>query len=107
MAMNPNNKSNYPNFLGVSIRVGSMGFKIALLLIGVVVVALILRTETGSPAVVVYTSQDQEYAEPIFEKFKRETGIRVMPVYDNESAKTIGLVNRLIAEKSHPQCDVF
>jgi iron(III) transport system substrate-binding protein len=57
--------------------------------------------------VVIYTSQDQEYAEPILTEFSKQTGIKVLPVFDSESAKTVGLVNRLIAEASHPQCDVF
>ncbi len=57
--------------------------------------------------VVVYTSQDQVYAEPIFKKFEQERKIKVLPVYDSEAAKTVGLINRLIAEKNHPQCDVF
>ncbi len=29
------------------------------------------------------------------------------PVFDSEAVKTVGLVNRLLAESSHPQCDVF
>ncbi len=57
--------------------------------------------------VVIYTSQDQEYAEVILRDFTKETGIEVRAVYDNEAVKTIGLVNRLLAEKEHPQCDVF
>lgn len=57
--------------------------------------------------VVVYTSQDQVYSEPILRAFEEETGIRVRAVYDSEAVKTVGLVNRLMAERSHPQCDVF
>ncbi|MCX7779902.1 MAG: extracellular solute-binding protein [Negativicutes bacterium] len=57
--------------------------------------------------VVVYTSVDQVYAEPILKQFEKETGIKVMAVYDVEAAKTTGLVNRLIAEKNRPQADVF
>lgn len=57
--------------------------------------------------VVVYTSQDREYAEPIFQEFTRRTGIKVRALYDSEAAKTVGLANRLLAEKSHPQCDLF
>jgi iron(III) transport system substrate-binding protein len=58
-------------------------------------------------AVVVYTSQDQVYSEPILRDFERETGIRVRAVYDSEAVKAVGLVNRLLAEQAHPQCDVF
>ncbi len=57
--------------------------------------------------VVVYTSQDQIYAEEVFAGFTKHTGIQVRAVYDSEAVKTVGLVNRLIAEKNHPQCDVF
>ena len=57
--------------------------------------------------VVVYTSVDQVYSEPVFRDFENRTGIRVLPVYDVEATKTTGLVNRLIAEKNHPQADVF
>lgn len=59
--------------------------------------------------VVVYTSQDQVYAEPIFREFEKESGfkLKILPVYDSEAVKTVGLANRLLAERSHPQCDVF
>jgi len=66
-----------------------------------------LAAAVSSNKVVVYTSQDQVYAEPILKEFERQTGIRVAAVYDSEAVKTVGLANRLLAEKSHPQCDVF
>jgi iron(III) transport system substrate-binding protein len=57
--------------------------------------------------VVLYAAQDQEYVQPIVQKFTSETGVRVRVVYDSEAVKTVGLANRLLAERSHPQCDVF
>jgi iron(III) transport system substrate-binding protein len=57
--------------------------------------------------VVAYCAQDQTYAEPIFRNFEKQTGIRVRAVYDSEAVKTVALANRLLAERSHPQCDVF
>jgi iron(III) transport system substrate-binding protein len=57
--------------------------------------------------VVIYTSQDEEYADPIFHDFEKQTGIHVKAVYDSEAVKTVGLVNRLLAESSNPQCDIF
>jgi iron(III) transport system substrate-binding protein len=57
--------------------------------------------------VVVYTTHDQIYSEPIFRAFEEKTGIRVDAVYDTEATKTVGLANRLAAEASNPQCDVF
>ena len=61
----------------------------------------------ASREVVVFTALDQVFSEPILQTFEKNTGIRVKAVYDLEATKTTGLVNRLIAEKSHPQCDVF
>jgi iron(III) transport system substrate-binding protein len=57
--------------------------------------------------VIVYTSVDQVYSEPVFRDFENRTGITVLPVYDVEAAKTTGLANRLIAEKTRPQADIF
>ena len=59
------------------------------------------------PGVVIYTSQDQVYAEPILKEFEQQTGIKAFAAYDSEAVKTVGLVNRLLAEKDHPQCDLF
>jgi len=57
--------------------------------------------------VVVYTSVDQVFAEPLLEEFSRSTGIAAKGVFDIEANKTIGLANRLVAEKNRPQADVF
>lgn len=57
--------------------------------------------------VVIYTSVDQIYSEPIFNWFEQETGIQVKAVYDIESQKTVGLAARLEAEKDKPIADVF
>lgn len=57
--------------------------------------------------VVIYTSLDQVFSEPILKEFEKQTGISVKVVYDVEAAKTTGLVNRLIAEKNNPRADVF
>ena len=63
--------------------------------------------KNSSSVVVIYTSQDEVYAEPILHQFEQETGIQVEKVYDSEAVKTVGLVNRLLAERDNPQCDVF
>lgn len=57
--------------------------------------------------VIVYTSVDQIFSEPILELFEQQSGIKVKAVYDVEAAKTVGLVNRLIAEQKRPRADVF
>ncbi len=60
-----------------------------------------------SNTVVVYTSVDDVFARPVCEQFQRQTGIEVKLVPDTEETKSTGLLNRLIAEKSRPQADVF
>jgi len=57
--------------------------------------------------VIVYCAQDQVFAEPILRDFERLTGIKVRAVFDSEAVKTVALANRLLAERPHPQCDVF
>lgn len=57
--------------------------------------------------VIVYVSHDQVFSEPILADFERETGIVVRAIYDTEEAKGTGVVNRLLAERSDPQADVY
>lgn len=57
--------------------------------------------------VVVYTSTDQAFSEPVLKEFEKQTGIKVHMVFDTEETKSTGLMNRLLAEKAHPRCDVF
>ena len=57
--------------------------------------------------VVVYTSVDQVFSEPVLQDFEKQTGIKVRAVFDTEETKSTGVLNRLIAEKNNPQCDVF
>jgi iron(III) transport system substrate-binding protein len=80
--------------------------------VGILIVVAVMLTLAYSnvqkkKSVVIYTSQDQTYAEAILQEFTKQTGIKVRAVYDSEAVKTVGLVNRLSAEKNHPQCDVF
>jgi len=58
-------------------------------------------------AVVVYTAQDSEFAKPLFADFAQETGIEVLPKFDTESTKTVGLAEAIVAEGGRPRCDVF
>ena len=68
---------------------------------------LIVSCTGKSDEVVVYTSVDQVFSEPVLKDFEKETGIKVKAVYDTEETKSTGVLNRLIAEKDNPQCDVF
>jgi len=57
--------------------------------------------------VVLYCSVDQAIAEPIIAEFERQTGIDVLPRFDTEASKTVGLVQRIRAEAASPIADVF
>lgn len=86
---------------------GSHGFVLIILLLLSVAVAGWACARGGGGEVVVYTSLDRNLAEPVLQEFERQSGIRVKAVYDTEAAKTTGLANRLVAERAHPQADVF
>src|SRR5712671_3080491 len=66
-----------------------------------------LGCKRGQREVVVYTSVDQPFAEPIFRDFEKRWGIEVRAVFDTEETKSTGVLNRLIAEAQRPQADVF
>jgi iron(III) transport system substrate-binding protein len=81
-----------------------------LLILVLTLPGLLFLAGCGKPdhgVVVIYTSQDEVYAEPILKEFEKETGLQVRPVYDSEAVKTVGLVNRLLTEQDNPQCDIF
>lgn len=59
-------------------------------------------------SVVIYSAADREYAQPILAAFaRRHAGTEVLPQFDVESTKTVGLVTRIESESSRPRCDVF
>jgi iron(III) transport system substrate-binding protein len=57
--------------------------------------------------VTLYTSVDQNHAEPVLRAIETRSGLRIAAVHDIEAAKTTGLVNRLLAERERPVADVF
>jgi iron(III) transport system substrate-binding protein len=78
--------------------------------------AVVGCAESGSPGgddaresrrVVLYVSADPHVYEPVVAAFEEQTGIVVAVRGDTEAAKTTGLVQRLRAERDHPQADVF
>jgi iron(III) transport system substrate-binding protein len=82
---------------------------VTLVLIG----AVVILSNCGRPAapsaneVVIYVSQDRAFSEPVLQAYEQKTGVKVNVVYDTEETKSTGLANKLLAEKSHPQADVF
>ena len=65
------------------------------------------RLSRQRPEVVVYTALDREFSEPILTKFAKQTGVEVLPKFDVESTKTVGLFNLLVFESPSPRCDLF
>lgn len=63
--------------------------------------------QDSAAEVVVYTAHDSVFSEPIFTQFQRTSGVAVLPKFDVESTKTVGLVNAIMAESRRPRCDVF
>src|SRR6188474_2280894 len=57
--------------------------------------------------VTAYVSADRPFSEPIMQDYQRQSGVRVNVIYDTEETKSTGLANRLLAEKTRPQADVF
>jgi len=61
----------------------------------------------SSDTVVLYTSVDEPFVRPLIGQFTKETGIKVELHTDAEAAKTVGLSEKVLAEKDHPQADVY
>jgi iron(III) transport system substrate-binding protein len=64
-------------------------------------------SDRSTREVTAYVSADRPFSEPVMQEYERRTGVRVNVVYDTEETKSTGLANRLLAEKSRPQADVF
>ena len=86
------------------------------LIVAVACVALLFVASLATPwfgganssdTLVVYCAHDSIFSEQVLQEFEEETGIRVVPRFDTEATKSLGLVNLLIREKDHPRCDVF
>ena len=85
-----------------------------LALVAATLLATACRDQPAAPTtaptageVILYTALDRQFSEPILVGFTAQTGIKVLAVYDTESTKTVGLVNRIRAEANRPRCDVF
>jgi len=76
-------------------------------LLAVTTLALAAGCHQQQAVVVVYTSVDQVFSEPVLQEFAKRTGTRVNPVFDTEETKSTGILNRIIAEAASPRADVF
>ncbi|MEM9411326.1 MAG: iron transporter, partial [Planctomycetota bacterium] len=57
--------------------------------------------------VVVYCALDKEFSQPILDEFQAKTGIKVLPKFDQESNKTVGLAEEILQQSENQRCDVF
>jgi iron(III) transport system substrate-binding protein len=80
------------------------GFLLALAVIGLGASA---GCRPKAREVVVYTSIDQVFTEPILREYEQRSGVRVRVVFDTEETKSTGVLNRIVAEARSPQADVF
>lgn len=76
-------------------------------IIGLALLLLVGCSKKETQSVTIYVSEDQVFSEPILKAFEKETGIKVNALYDTEESKGTGVMNRLIAERSHPQADIY
>ena len=56
---------------------------------------------------VVYSALDREFSQPILGDLAEEMTFTILPKFDVESNKTVGLANAIINEQDRPRCDVF
>jgi iron(III) transport system substrate-binding protein len=63
-------------------------------------------SKSAASRVVVYSAQDQPFAEGIFADFTKQTGLPVAAKYDTEATKSVGLATELSLEAKRPRCDV-
>src|SRR5262245_52744889 len=62
--------------------------------------------KSAADRVVVYCGLDREFAEPTLRDFSGSSGPEVLPRWDTEANKSVGLYEDLVREKSRPRCDV-
>jgi len=83
---------------------------LALLVLGPVLLTVgykMTKARAGADPLVVYCSHDMEYSDAVIKNFTEKTGIPVIPKYDTESTKSLGLVQLIVSEAANPRCDVF
>jgi len=84
---------------------------VAVIIIGVAALAAAMilyghngqSTQTPQQEVVIYADYSASVAQPFFDNFTKDTGIKVIPVYGAMGT----LVGKLVASKSNPQADVL
>jgi iron(III) transport system substrate-binding protein len=63
-------------------------------------------SQTAKPAVVIYSAQDEDFAERLFKSFSQSRPFTIVPKYDTEATKSVSLVQELLEERENPRCDL-
>jgi iron(III) transport system substrate-binding protein len=87
-------------------RTGLGGLTIALLATCIALLPGCSGCTSSSGRVVVYSAQDEEFAERLFASVKTDIGLTVVPKYDTEANKSVSLAAELEQEAAHPRCDL-
>ena len=56
---------------------------------------------------IAYVALDREFSEPILKDYQKKTGATIDTIFDVESTKSVGLAQRIIAERTSPRCDLY
>jgi iron(III) transport system substrate-binding protein len=75
--------------------------------VAILTLALLPPVVAAQEKVRVYVSLDKEHSSVVLRDFEKETGIKVEAEYDTERTKTVGMVRKLLQQKSDPQADVY
>jgi iron(III) transport system substrate-binding protein len=68
------------------------------------------KTPAGPPSaqtVTTYVALDREFSKPVLDAYQAKTNVAVVPLFDVESTKSVGLAERIMAEAKSPRCDLF
>jgi iron(III) transport system substrate-binding protein len=100
-------EKNINLFMVFSAISAPLRFIFFILLVGCFTISCNRNTSIPPQKVILYTSVDEPYVRPLIEKFQRDTGIEVTLLTDAEASKSVGLAEKLRAEKDHPSADVW
>lgn len=62
---------------------------------------------SDNDALIIYCSHDSIFADKILKDFSQKTGIRVIPRYDTEASKSLGLTEKILLEGAKSECDLY
>jgi iron(III) transport system substrate-binding protein len=62
---------------------------------------------TANGRLTIYVALDQQFSQPILDRFAEDLQVDLVQRHDTEGAKTVGLVSMLLEERGNPRCSVF